>query len=282
MSRVIFAFGSRAYDDRSYAAQILNSIVKPGDELWSGGAGGADTIAEEWATARNMTVRSYRAEWTLPDGSFNRAAGTARTNAIIAALPEQTACIAFIHLKYPGPSGVRAQGGLQKMLFEAGAPGTAHTIGQLLAAGFRVCVVWKLGTTTNVVQDNGPRRPGWYPKTQSQRLDATDDSCEDLGDYGYSTRATQAWKEKETERLAKFNKHENENMGEDRRDIAGGSNRGAFGDAQRNSVQQLDVTHRFQPGQAAAICECCHESFQAFEDTERFCQVCVDRYAGAL
>jgi predicted Rossmann fold nucleotide-binding protein DprA/Smf involved in DNA uptake len=77
--------GSRSFADAALLGQILEDykITK----IISGGAKGADTLAEQWAKRNNVETEIY-----LPDWKHGRAAGPIRNRSIIEACDE---CVAF-------------------------------------------------------------------------------------------------------------------------------------------------------------------------------------------
>lgn len=73
--------GSRSFTDTSFAFDILDRLraSTPVDLVVSGGAAGADTIAELWARARSITARVFKPDWTR----HGRKAGFLRNIAIV-------------------------------------------------------------------------------------------------------------------------------------------------------------------------------------------------------
>jgi len=80
--------GSRSFNDWS----LLNSTLLPYkskiEVIISGGAKGADTLAEEWAIANNIEVLKYIPDWDI----HGKKAGFIRNEDII---KNCNACIAF-------------------------------------------------------------------------------------------------------------------------------------------------------------------------------------------
>ena len=280
----ILAFGMRTVDDKSVVFGTLDSLAdrrsNPVRRLLSGGAAGADSLAEEWAVKRGIPCMSKPAQWNNQDGSFRKSAGIERTKEIVESLdPNRTLCVAFLDLRYPGASAIRVQGGLGAMLMDKGR-GTRFTISECLRRGFDVMVVWRFGDITWVKPGPGPQPPGWYPPSAGQRLDASDDSGRDLGEEGWSQQASDAEvvaKYKARERDPRLPKNQ---LGDDRNDIArknGNPQAGeGFRDFEKGSAVSLDRTP-FIPGGTAIICEQCSEAFHGV-DGDRFCSACEERF----
>lgn len=57
--------GGRHFNDRQFVFQTLDSIHEEKNitELAQGAATGADRLAQEWATSRNIQIRSFPANW---------------------------------------------------------------------------------------------------------------------------------------------------------------------------------------------------------------------------
>lgn len=56
--------------------------------LWHGGCSGADALAADWAAARGVPVRVWRADWAR----YGRAAGPLRSRAMLAAAAASGRC----------------------------------------------------------------------------------------------------------------------------------------------------------------------------------------------
>jgi hypothetical protein len=58
--------GSRSFTKTSFAFEILDRVraTTSVDLVVSGGAAGADTIAELWARARSIATRVFKPDWT--------------------------------------------------------------------------------------------------------------------------------------------------------------------------------------------------------------------------
>ena len=82
--------GSRSFNDISLMEESIAKAFKVEDitEVISGGAGGADTLAEVWAERHNIPTKIFHAKW----GEKGRAAGYARNAEMIKVAD---ACIAF-------------------------------------------------------------------------------------------------------------------------------------------------------------------------------------------
>jgi len=74
--------GSRGWANRATLSLVLDGIAAkiPIRLVVSGGARGADSLAEEWAMARGLEVRIYLADW----GTYGKSAGFHR-NSLLAA-----------------------------------------------------------------------------------------------------------------------------------------------------------------------------------------------------
>lgn len=96
----VAVIGSRTYRDRE-------SLFRDLDRAWtkwgpftlvSGGAAGADRLAEEWATKRGVPALIFRADWER----YGRKAGPLRNRAIVLAAD---AVIAYWDGRSPGTRG---------------------------------------------------------------------------------------------------------------------------------------------------------------------------------
>lgn len=92
MSHKVLVCGGRDYQDRDFAFAALDRFAaKFGVEcVIHGAAKGADTLADEWAGSRGVSVRRFPANWER-DG---KAAGLIRNQEMIDKA-EPTAVIAF-------------------------------------------------------------------------------------------------------------------------------------------------------------------------------------------
>ena len=63
MSRVIAVIGSRTFDDYVLMDQVLRKAFKSGDRLVSGGAIGADAMADLWCKQNGYPTRPIQADW---------------------------------------------------------------------------------------------------------------------------------------------------------------------------------------------------------------------------
>lgn len=70
--------GSRTFIDYGKMAEILNLIEKP-DRIISGGAKGADHLAEDYAENWDIPTTIYKAEWD----KFGKAAGFKRNKEVV-------------------------------------------------------------------------------------------------------------------------------------------------------------------------------------------------------
>lgn len=72
----VLVCGGRAFTGRDWLFQTLDELhaKTPIEKIISGGARGADTIAEEWARSRGVDCERYPANWSL----HGRSAGARR------------------------------------------------------------------------------------------------------------------------------------------------------------------------------------------------------------
>lgn len=84
----IAVIGSRGFNNVKLLEEKLDTFKYQIVELISGGAQGADTLAEAWALANNVPVKLYKPDWKR----FGRAAGIKRNKQIIESC---NYCIAF-------------------------------------------------------------------------------------------------------------------------------------------------------------------------------------------
>jgi hypothetical protein len=77
----LLACGSREFTDARLVNQTLDAIhaETPVDLLIEGEARGADTLALEWATSRDVPVRGFPADW----GRYGKGAGVFRNQAML-------------------------------------------------------------------------------------------------------------------------------------------------------------------------------------------------------
>ncbi len=71
--------GSRICTSRKFVFPILDRMLRAGDIIVSGGAKGADSLAEEYAEQKEFTVVVYKAMWDL----YGKSAGFKRNVQII-------------------------------------------------------------------------------------------------------------------------------------------------------------------------------------------------------
>ena len=72
--------GSRTFQDAATLYQVLDTLVPPVSAVVSGGAAGADTLAEAWARARAVPCTVLKPDW-----SKGRQAGHLRNYDIVQA-----------------------------------------------------------------------------------------------------------------------------------------------------------------------------------------------------
>lgn len=87
---ILAVVGSRTFYDYKLLDETLTRFhqVNPITEIVSGGARGADSLAERWANENNIPVKVYPAEWE----KYGRRAGIIRNRYIISDCEH---CIAF-------------------------------------------------------------------------------------------------------------------------------------------------------------------------------------------
>jgi hypothetical protein len=63
----VLVCGGREYSDLSKVIGVLNPLLEqyPDLEIIEGGATGADTLARDWAKAKNVPVQTFPAKWKL-------------------------------------------------------------------------------------------------------------------------------------------------------------------------------------------------------------------------
>lgn len=71
--------GSRTCTSKKFVFPILDKVLSSGDIIISGGARGADSLAEEYAKQKEFTVVVYKAMWDL----YGKSAGYKRNMQII-------------------------------------------------------------------------------------------------------------------------------------------------------------------------------------------------------
>jgi len=77
---IIAIVGSRSFNDRELAFHVLDKYVgNRGHSIVTGGARGADALAEEWARNRGIPVQVLPAEWE----KYGRSAGSRRNTEIV-------------------------------------------------------------------------------------------------------------------------------------------------------------------------------------------------------
>ena len=78
----VIVCGGRDYSDTDKLSEVLNEVLLTCDDelvIIQGGASGADRLAERWAQARGLTVRTYRALW----GQYGKRAGPIRNQRMV-------------------------------------------------------------------------------------------------------------------------------------------------------------------------------------------------------
>ena len=84
MAECILVAGSRKFVNAERLAQILAEQVGDDDTIVEGGAAGVDTMARQWAEARDINVVEIKADWA----KYGRAAGPKRNDEMTAFIAE--------------------------------------------------------------------------------------------------------------------------------------------------------------------------------------------------
>lgn len=92
MGNYILVAGSRNFVDAERLAKILGENVGADDTIVEGGAQGVDSMARQWAEARDINVVEIKADWT----KYGRAAGPKRNDAMTAFVAEHDGRAVFI------------------------------------------------------------------------------------------------------------------------------------------------------------------------------------------
>jgi GH18 family chitinase len=71
--------GSRTFTDYDLLCKTLDGVVSDGDEIVSGGAFGADKLAEQYAKSRNLNTIIYYPDWD----TYGKSAGYLRNQQIV-------------------------------------------------------------------------------------------------------------------------------------------------------------------------------------------------------
>lgn len=91
----ILVCGGRDYNDMATMTKVLNIFDPIG--IVTGGAKGADTLAENWADKRDVPVSKYMADW----GEYGKAAGFIRNKEML--LKEKPDLV----IAFPGGKGTK-------------------------------------------------------------------------------------------------------------------------------------------------------------------------------
>lgn len=75
--------GSRTFTDKERLYRILDNNYDRIGMIVSGGAAGADTLAQEWAKDRGFPCVIYYARWRDLEGNYDKGAGFRRNGQII-------------------------------------------------------------------------------------------------------------------------------------------------------------------------------------------------------
>lgn len=81
--KTIAVVGSREFKNYAQLKNTLESFIGPEDWLVSGGALGADSMAQRWAKENGRTIIIHYPLWNLPDGTYDRGAGYKRNKKIV-------------------------------------------------------------------------------------------------------------------------------------------------------------------------------------------------------
>src|SRR5688500_12151427 len=81
---IIAIVGSRKFPDEAAVRAYVRTLPST-YKVISGGAPGVDQWAEDEAKKCGIWLRRYPAQWTRPDGSYNRGAGYARNAEMVKA-----------------------------------------------------------------------------------------------------------------------------------------------------------------------------------------------------
>lgn len=106
--------GGREFHNRAFLFSTLDKVhaETPISILISGGAVGADAMAEEWAELRGVHVAKVRPYWRKRDGTTDYGAGHRRNRAMLHLLPE-------LVVAFPGDRGTA---GMVNAALEAKVP----------------------------------------------------------------------------------------------------------------------------------------------------------------
>jgi len=75
--------GSRTFEDRERLYEILDKNLHNIEMIVSGGANGADSLAQEWAQERGVPYLIFPARWYDLNGVYDKGAGFRRNRKII-------------------------------------------------------------------------------------------------------------------------------------------------------------------------------------------------------
>lgn len=101
---VLVVTGGRGFADRALLWRSLDYVLARRGPLalWHGGCSGADALAAEWAAARGVPVRVWRADWAR----WGAAAGPLRSRAMLAAAAAASGRCGLV--AFPGGRGTAA------------------------------------------------------------------------------------------------------------------------------------------------------------------------------
>lgn len=75
--------GSRSFADKERLFKVLDNSYDRIEMIVSGGANGADSLAQQWAKERGFPCMVYYARWKDKEGNHDKGAGFRRNNYII-------------------------------------------------------------------------------------------------------------------------------------------------------------------------------------------------------
>ena len=111
--QIVAVVGSRTFNNKKLLFDTLDNLEKP-FTLVSGGARGADKLAEGWARSRGVKIEVFKPDWNR----FGKAGGFVRNKLII----DKASCV------------IACWDGVSK--------GTKHSIDLANKAGIPVKVIW--------------------------------------------------------------------------------------------------------------------------------------------
>lgn len=92
---VLVIVGSRAFRDvfrLRCVCDYLQAAVPGLDQVWSGGAAGADSLGAEWGRSRGLVIREWLPLWS----AFGRSAGIVRSAQLLGHCPPGSVVACFV------------------------------------------------------------------------------------------------------------------------------------------------------------------------------------------